>query len=521
MKVPLTPLRFLHRAIDLYPKKVGVVCGAKRFTYAEFGERCQRLASALVRAGVQPGDRVAFLSFNTHQLLEGYYGAPQAHAAVMPLNVRLTPAELAAILHHAEPRILFFENDFAPVMDLLRAAAPGMQTCNLDTEYEDFLSTGTAHRADIATYDEESLCELFYTSGSTGTPKGVMLSHRTVYLHAVGAAACYNHDDTAVDLHTIPLFHANGWGKPQTATMTGVKQVMVRRFEPATVLGLIQGERATRMTLVPTMANALLMFPDVDKYDLSSMQYVMMGGAASSPELLERLERTFRCPAVSGYGLTESSPVATLSRPKCTLEYADDADRYFHQAMAGWPLQGCEIRVVDTELRYVPRDMESIGEVVIAGDLVMDGYYRDPEATAAAITGGWLHTGDMAVWNPDNFIHIVDRQKDIIISGGENISSIEVEKALAAHDSVAEAAVVGAPDLTWGEIPVAIIVLNVGAECSEAELHAFAARRVAKFKLPRRYEFRTEPLPKGGTGKVLKRELREPFWHGMERRVHG
>jgi fatty-acyl-CoA synthase len=521
MKVPLTPLRFLHRAIDLYGKKLAVVCGPKRFTYAEFGERCQRLASALLRAGVQPGDRVAFLSFNTHRLLEGYYGAPQAHAAVMPLNVRLTPAELAAILRHAEPRILFFENDFAPMMDLLRAASPAMRTVNLDVEYEDFLSTGSPARANIFEYDEESIAELFYTSGSTGTPKGVMLSHRTVYLHAIGAARCFPGDDTAVDLHTIPLFHANGWGKPHTTCLTGVKQVMVRRFDAATVFGLIEGERATRMTLVPTMANALLLFPDIGKYDLTSMKNIMLGGAAASPELIERLEHAFKCEVLAGYGLTESSPVASLSRKKSTLDYADDTDRYFHQAMAGWPLEGVEIRVVDPQMRDVPRDMASIGEVIIAGDLVMDGYYKDPEGTAAAITSGWLHTGDMAVWNPDNFIHIVDRQKDIIISGAENISSIEVEKALSAHTAVAEAAVVGAPDPTWGEIPVAFVVLKPGAECSESELHAFVAKRLAKFKLPRRYEFRTDPLPKGGTGKVLKRELREPFWQGKERRVQG
>ncbi len=521
MRVPLTPLRFLHRAIDLYPKKVGVVCGAKRFTYAEFGERCQRLASALLRAGTQPGDRIAFLSFNTHRLLEGYYGPLQAHAAVMPLNVRLTPAELAGIIRHAEPRILFYENDFSPILDQFRAAHPALRTVNLDHEYEDFLSTGVAARANIADYDETSLCELFYTSGSTGAPKGVMLSHRTIYMHAQGAVGVFPPDDTAVDLHTIPLFHANGWGKPQSATMMGLKQVMVRRFDAPTVFGLIQSERATRMTLVPTMANALLLSPDIEKYDLSSMTAIMLGGAAASPELIQRMERAFGCEVLGGYGLTESSPVATLSRSKSTLIYSDDADRFFHQSMAGWPLPGVEVRVADSELRDVPRDMTTIGEVLIAGDLVMDGYYKDPEATAAAITDGWLHTGDMAVWNADNFIHIVDRLKDIIISGGENISSLEVEKALMAHEAVAEAAVVGAPDPVWGEIPVAIVVLKPGAQCAEAELHGFIAQRVAKFKLPRRYDFRPDPLPKGGTGKVQKRELREPFWHGKERRVQG
>jgi fatty-acyl-CoA synthase len=219
MKIPLTPLRCLHRAIDLYGSKVGVVCGANRFTYASFGERCEKLATALQSAGVRRGDRVGFLSFNTHRLLEGYFSVPQARAMVMPLNVRLTPPELGAILQHSEPRILFYENDFSPFIEPLRKAWPGMRTINLDVEYEDFLAAGTPQRAEILTYDEDSIAELFYTSGSTGTPKGVMLSHRTVYMHAMAVAGVFNHDDNGVELHTIPLFHANGWGRAQTSTM--------------------------------------------------------------------------------------------------------------------------------------------------------------------------------------------------------------------------------------------------------------------------------------------------------------
>ena len=232
MKIPLTPLRCLHRSIDLYGSKLGVVCGANRFTYAAFGERCQRLASALQRTGVKPGDRVGFLSFNTHQLLEGYFGVPQAHAIVMPLNVRLSAPELGAILQHSEPRILFYENDFLPFMEQIHRAWPAMRAINLDVEYSDFLATGTPQRANIQEYDEDSIAELFYTSGSTGTPKGVMLSHRTVYMHAMAVAGVFNHDDNGVELHTIPLFHANGWGRAQTSTMMGLKQVMLRRFDP-------------------------------------------------------------------------------------------------------------------------------------------------------------------------------------------------------------------------------------------------------------------------------------------------
>jgi fatty-acyl-CoA synthase len=521
MKIPLTPLRCLHRAIDLYPHKEGIVCGEKRFTYALFGERCQRLASALAKAGVRSGDRVAYLSFNTHRLLEGYFGVPQARAMFMPLNVRLTPPELGVILQHSEPRMLFHENDFTPLVEQLHKAWPGMRTINLDTEYEDLLGIGEPERADILSYDENSIAELFYTSGSTGTPRGVMLSHRTVFMHALEVGGVFNQDDTGIELHTIPMFHANGWGRPQSATMLGVKHVMIRRFDPATVCRLIQDEKVTAMLLVPTMAGALLAFPDLTKHDLSSLRNIFIGGAASSPELIQCMESAFHCEVLAGYGLTETCPVAAIARKKGTVAYVDENDRYRRQAMAGWPLPGAEMRVTDNSLQDVPRDMTSIGEVVIRGDNVMDGYYRDPEATAAAMAGGWLHTGDMAVWDTEGYVQIVDRKKDIIISGGENISSIEVEHALAAHPSVAEAAVVGAPDSIWGEVPVAFIVTRPGLSCTDKDLLDFAAQRVAKFKLPRRFEFQAEPLPKGGTGKVLKRELREKFWQGKERRVQG
>jgi fatty-acyl-CoA synthase len=521
MKVPLTPLRCLHRAIDLYGSKQAIVCGADRFTYAQFGERCQRLASALADNGVGPRDRVAYLSFNTHRLLEGYFGVPQAHAAVMPLNVRLTPGELGAILHHSQPRILFFEDELAPLVEQLRPACASMRTINLDTEYERFIASGKPERADIFAIDEDSIAELFYTSGSTGTPKGVMLSHRTVYLHALAVAGCFNRDDCEVELHTIPLFHANGWGRPQTSTMMGLGQVMVRRFDPAGVCRLIVQERATAMSLVPVMANALLNVKDLATYDFSSLRQIHLGGAAASPELIERMEKVFGCDVMAGYGLTETCPVVSSARKKGTVVYANDEDRFRHLAMAGWPIPGTEIRVVDAQMNDVPRDMSSTGEIVISGDNVMDGYFREPEATALVMSGPWFHTGDMAVWDAEGYIHIVDRKKDIIISGGENISSIEVEKALGAHPGVLEVAVVGAPDTRWGEIPVAFVVRRPESGVTEAELHDFTAPRLAKFKMPRQYLFVEGPLPKGGTGKILKRELRERFWGGKERRVQG
>jgi acyl-CoA synthetase (AMP-forming)/AMP-acid ligase II len=303
--------------------------------------------------------------------------------------------------------------------------------------------------------------------------------------------------------------------------MMGVKQVMVRRFDPATVFRLVQEEKATAMSLVTTMANALLNTPCIGEFDLSSLQTIHIGGAAASPELVERVEKAFHCECVAGYGLTETSPVATSARKKDTVIYKDEADRYRRQAMAGWTIPGVEIRVVDPEMRDVPRDMNSIGEVVIMGDHVMDGYFKEPAATAAVMTGLWFHSGDMAVWDEDSYIHIVDRQKDIIISGGENISSIEVEKAIFAHPAVFECAVVAAPDPKWGEIPVAIVVLKEGEKLTAEELLQFLQQRLAKFKLPRDIEFASEPLPKTGSGKIFKKSLREAYWEGKSRRVQG
>ncbi len=529
MIVPLTPIRCLYRGVDLYGKKIGIVSGESRYTYAQFGERCERLAAGLLAHGVQPGDRIAYLSFNNNQLLEGYYAVPLIRAIVMPLNVRLTAPELTQILNHSGARMLILENDFAPLVDVFRRVCPSIERYvsidakipQADLSFEDLLLHGRIDRPDLFSFQENEIAELFYTSGSTGTPKGVTLSHRTLYLHALGVCCSITQDDNFVELHTIPLFHANGWGRPQTATMNGIKQVMVRRFDPSHVLQLIEKERATGMSLVPVMANALLNCPELGKFDVSSMREIHFGGAAASPELVSRMEQAFRCHVMAGYGLTETCPVATSAGDKDTVQYVDAEDRLRHKAMAGWPIVGNEIHVVDPDMRDVPRDMQTIGEVVVRGDNVMDGYYREPEATRDALTNGWLHTGDMAVWDDENYIQIVDRKKDIIISGGENISSIEVEKVIFAHPAVFECAVVAAPDPRWGEIPVALVVIKPGQQLTEAELMNFLEPRIAKFKLPKLVRFVEGPLPKTGTGKILKRELREQFWQGHERRVQG
>jgi len=526
---PLTPLRCLYRAIDLFGDNVGVVDGEKEFTYAQFGDRCLRLASALTRRGIRPGDRVAYLALNSHQLLEGYYGVVQAGAIVAPLNVRLTPSELAAILNHSGARMLIFQDAFAPLVEQFRTSCPGIETyvCYGESAvpdyvgYEELIAEGSPQRADIYQVDENSIAELFYTSGSTGTPKGVTLSHRTVYLHALTIMTLYVNVETMVYLHTIPFFHANGWGGPQALAYRGVKQVMVSRFDPAGVLRLIRQHRATDMYLVPAMANALLASPEVDQQELFSLRRIFIGGAASSPDLIERMERVFGCDCFSGYGLTETAPVLAAAMPRAGVEYVDEEQRYRRQATTGYPVIGNEVRVVDAEGNDVPKDGKSIGEIVCRGDHLMDGYFNDPEHTEVAMAGGWFHTGDMAVWDSHSYLLIVDRSKEIIISGGENISSIEIEKEICSHPAVYECAVVAAPHKKWGEVPAAIVVLASGAKLTSKELRQFLSGKLARFKMPRIVEFRSEQLPKSGTGKIKKTELKEAFWEGKDKRVQG
>ena len=528
MHVPLTPLRCLLRALDLYPNKIGVVSGDARYTYAEFAERCRRTAAGLLLQGLQPADRVGFLSFNSHVLLESYFAVPLAGGIVMPLNVRLHRTELEAILKHSQPRMVFYEQEFSSTIEILRTAIPGCRFISIDEDPDGRPSLGTLMEfepiplPDLMSLDETKIAELFYTSGSTGVPKGVTLSHRSLYLHALALAGSLDHSDCQIILHTIPLFHANGWGFPHFATMCGFKHVIVRRFDPLTVFRLIEEERASFTILVPTMAAALVSCPERTKFDLSALKHIMIGGAAASPELVAQLEALFPgCAIMGGYGLTETAPVVSIARQKSAMTFPDDESRRQFASSAGWASLGVEVRVIDNAGTAVPQDGISIGEIVVRGDNIMDGYYLEPGLTRDAIVDGWLHTGDLAVWNKDHCVKLVDRKKDVIISGGENIASIELEHAIQAHPDVVECAVVAAPDPRWGEVPVAIVVTLSSSTITEEQLLEWAAKQVARFKLPKQVVFQKEPLPKGGTGKILKYQLREQFWTGKEKRIQG
>jgi acyl-CoA synthetase (AMP-forming)/AMP-acid ligase II len=521
MNIPLTPIRFLRYAEQQYPGRTAIVCGDQRFTYQQFAERASRLAGVLREAEVRPGDRVAFLSLNCHRLLEAYYGVLEAGAVLLPLNFRLALQELAYILNDSGTKVLFLQKEFLEVVDSFREHVPSLQTFFLldappeagwlsPKNYEDSLADATPHRSDIMECNEDSLAELFYTSGTSANPKGVMLTHRNIYLHALSVSLRFSTNADSVELHTIPLFHANGWGAAHSVTFAGARHVMISRFVPNEVFRLIERERVRSLSLVPIMALALVNCPDRPKYDLSSLEWISIGGAASSPTLVREVEEKLGCTCFSGYGLTETAPVLSTSQLKPGFEPQGD-QRFVSQAMTGFAIPGVELRVVDREDNDVPRDGKTMGEIIARSDGVMAGYWKQPEASAQALRGGWFHTGDMAVMNEDGYILIVDRRKDIIVSGGENISSLEVEKALAAHPNVYEAAVIPVPDAKWGEVPKGLVVVKPGCELSESELLEFCRGRLAHFKCPRSIEF-VEVLPKTATGKILKKNLRKKYW---------
>lgn len=497
MELPLTPLDFLARARALFPTREGVVAGEQRFTYAAFGERCDRLAHALRRElGVVPGDRVAWLGGNTHELLEAYYGVLLAGAVLVPLNIRLAPAELATLLDDCTPTVLFRHPD---------QVDPGHPTPQvvLGEEHEALLAAQPEGPPPPVEVDERAPAEIFYTSGTTGLPKGAVLTHRSLYLHAVHSALTNGLTGDDVVLHTIPLFHVNGWGTPHYVTGLGGVHVMLPRFDAGEVLRLIAEEGVTRLFLVPAMATALLDHPDLDTRSYPALRQISVGGAPLGRELLGELEARLGCPCICGYGMTESSPTLTRALDK-PGEPPDPARR----ATTGLPILGVELSVVDDDGREVAHDGVARGEVRARSNHVMDGYWNAPEATAEVLRDGWLHTGDVATVDPDGYLTIVDRAKDVIISGGENISSVEVEKALTAHPAVLEAAVVGVPDERWGEVPAAFVVLRSGHTADPDELRAFVRDRLAHFKAPREVTVVAE-LPKSGTGKVVKVRLRQ------------
>ena len=499
MELPLTPLDLLARARRLFPERVGVWEGEQSWTYGAFAQRCDRLAHALVgELGVRPGDRVAWLCGNTHELLEAYYGVLLAGAVLLPLNIRLAAPELRFCMDDAGARVLFRHPD---QVDLAHATA---REVVLGDEHEALLAAQPSTPFPVPSVDESAPAELFYTSGTTGDPKGVVLTHRNLYLHAIHSALTNGISGHDTIIHTISLFHVNGWGVPHYLTGLGGVQVLLPRFDADEVLRLVERHGVTRLFLVPTMVSQLLASPVLDRVDLSSLQQVSIGGAPTPPTMLAEVEERFGCECICGYGMTESSPTLTRS-----LDKPGDPPSLERRVTTGLPILGVDARVLDDEDVEVPWDGVTQGEVCARSNHVMAGYWGRPAETEEALRGGWLRTGDIAVVSPDGYLTIVDRKKDVIVSGGENISSVQVENALAAHPAVFEVAVVGVPDERWGEVPRAYVTLRPGVDApSEAELIDWVRSQLARYKAPKSVVFLDE-LPKGGTGKILKHQLRE------------
>ncbi len=535
----LTPLRFLQRSADVFREQPAVIYGDRRWTYPELAARVNRLASALRAAGIDQGDRIACLLPNIPPMLEAHFGVPLAGGVLVAINTRLSSGEIAYILNHSGARLLIVDTVLAGLIEPIRdqietvativrveddvagpaagagasggAALPG-------PDYESFLATGSPDPLDWPLTDEDATISINYTSGTTGRPKGVMYTHRGAYLNALGEVIETRLTPRSVYLWTLPMFHCNGWCFPWAVTAIGATHVCLRAVDPALIWRLIRSHGVTHLCGAPTVLIAMANHPAAQDGALPGRLTVTTAGAPPSPTIIAQME-ALGAEIIHVYGLTETYGPYTVCEWQSQWDGLPPAERARLKARQGVGyLVADNVRVVDDSMRDVPADGQTMGEVVMRGNNVMKGYYNDPEATARAFAGGWFHSGDIGVMHPDGYLELRDRKKDIIISGGENISTIEVEQTIAAHPAVLEVAVVAVPDEYWGERPKAFVTLKPGASATEAEIVAHCRERLAHFKCPKAVEF-TE-LPKTSTGKVQKFVLREREWAGHEKRIH-
>jgi fatty-acyl-CoA synthase len=515
MEVPLTPLEFARRTRRLHGHREGVVDGELRLTYEQFFDRCDRWSAALQGLGVAPGERVATIAPNTHAQLESFYAVPQAGAVLVPINYRLTADDFGYIVNHSGSTVVCAHSDYLDALDGVRDQMPGVRHYVAFEggpragwlDYEAAIAAASPD-AGYPEVSERDLLTINYTSGTTARPKGVMITHRNATLNAIGTLLHLPIGVGQRYLWTLPMFHANGWTYPWVVTAAAGTHVCLRKVDPAMVFGLIRDERVSWLCAAPTVLISLANASPQARGEVPAGVNVVTAGAPPAAATIERLEGEFGWEVTQVYGLTETAPFITICAPLPEHAALSPADRAVIKARTGVELMTSgELRVVDEKGKEVPADGQSLGEIVVRGNVVMDGYYHDPEATQRAMGDGWFHTGDAAVVHPDGYVEIRDRIKDVIISGGENISSVEVEGVLLRHPAVAEAAIVGLPHQKWGEAPYAYVVLRDGAQASEEEIIGFARDRLAHFKAPHGVTFVPE-LPKTATGKIQKFVLR-------------
>jgi fatty-acyl-CoA synthase len=514
MELPLTPLEFARRARKLYPEREAVVDGDLRLTYEEFFARCDQWSSALQALGVRPGDRVAYIAPNTHALLESFYAVPQIGAVLVPINYRLIATDFAYVINHSGSSIVCAHSDYLDAVDSVRSDLPQVTAfVALEGSKPGWLDYETLVKAASSDFslpevNERDLLTINYTSGTTSNPKGVMITHRNAYMNVVGTLVHYPLSVGTRYLWTLPMFHANGWTFVWIVTAVGGTHICLRKVQAETIFALIKQESVEMLCAAPTVLIGLANSPPELRSDVPAGVRVLTAGAPPAAATIERIEGELNWVMTQAYGLTETSPFITICEPRPEHEGLSGADRSVIKAYQGVELiTSGELRVVDENGSEVPRDGTCLGEIVVRGNVVMEGYYKDPEATKHALRGGWFHTGDGAVVHRNGYVEIRDRLKDVIISGGENISSVEVEGVLLRHPAIQEVAVVGVPNERWGETPQAFVVLKAGASTIESELVEFARAHLAHFKAPHGVTFVPE-LPKTATGKVQKYVLR-------------
>ncbi|MCC6179626.1 MAG: long-chain-fatty-acid--CoA ligase [Chloroflexi bacterium] len=528
-RTELTPLLFLERSADVFRTKPAVVYGDRSYTYPEMRNRVRRLASALTALGVQKGDRVAILCPNIPPMLEAHYGVPLAGAILVSINTRLSPDEITYILNHSGSRVLLVDTELAPLIarcaDRLETVerfinivdVPG-GTMLEGPDYETFLATGSEAAIAIPVEDEYETISINYTSGTTGRPKGVMYHHRGAYLNAIGECLTSGITSDSRYLWTLPMFHCNGWCCTWGVTAVGGTHVCLRKIDTAHVWKLIREAGITHLNGAPTVLIGLVNDPAAKLGRVERPLTVTTAAAPPSPSIIAQMEE-LGARIVHVYGLTETYGPHTVCEWQSEWDGRSIEERARLKARQGVGYSIAEkVRVVNENMQDVPADGETLGEVVMRGNNVMTGYYLRDEDTATAFRGGWFHSGDLAVMQPDGYIELRDRAKDIIISGGENISTIEVEQCIYQHPGVLEVAVIAVPDERWGEVPKAFVVPKSGVDLTERELIDFCRERIAHFKCPKAIEF--GELPKTSTGKVQKFVLREKEWSGRDRRIN-
>ncbi len=528
VEVPLLVNDFLRRSAKIYPNKEAIVDGPKRFTYREYQERCNQLGHALLALGIKKGDRVCILSPNSHYFMESYYGVTQIGAILVPLNYRLVASDHEYIINHAGVKAVLVDYEYTKVIDEIRpnlktvehwiSADPRTpaETPSGWTDWDTLVGSQPKTATPFVEQDENDVTSINYTSGTTARPKGVMLTHRNVYINAYNFIAHLRIQHEDREMWTLPMFHANGWGGPFALTAMGATHVVLRAVVGADIYQMIQDEKITFACMAPAVLSTILNFPDKAKYTITTRPRFVVAGAPPPAAFIERLEKELGWEFIQIYGLTETAPILTVSG----RDYQNpDGSDYQRRSRAGVEAIGVDIQVLDDDGNPVPMDNTTVGEVCARSNVVLKGYWEQPEETAKAIYGGYFHSGDLGVWDEFGNVNIVDRKKDVIISGGENISSPEVEAALYLHPAVLECAVIGVPSEKWGETPKALIVLREGQTATEEEIIAFSRQHLAHFRCPTSVDF-VESLPRTVTGKLQKFLIREQYWKGVERRVN-